>query len=147
MSPVNECIPFYEPGGALTCECEAAVIGKRFVDISDDIQGTGSPGLTTDVDGGNLVVSPASAGGTAFGVAKYNAAINEKVGVWTQPGIIVPVTADGAITAGAEVEVGTAGKAKTKGAANRGVGRAVADAADGADAMIQLYGGGYLNTT
>lgn len=143
----NECIPLYEPGGRLTGHCEAAVVGKRFVDISDDLQGTGSPGLTTSTAGGNIQVSPATAGGTALGVASHDAAIGKKVTILCDPGMVVPVIADGAITAGEEIEVGAAGKAKTKGAANRGVGRAVNTCADGEECFVQLFASGYINTT
>lgn len=135
MSP--EAIPFYEEGTRPTGHCEAAVTGKRFVAISDDIQGTGSPGLTDAVTGGNIVISPCAAGAKAFGVASWDGAIGAKVTVLRAP-LIVPVTAQGAINAGAEVEVGTNGRALTIGA-GIAAGVCLNTVADGEDAMIALY--------
>lgn len=138
MGVGNECIPFYEPGSRITGHCEAAVTGKRFVDISDDRQGpVAGAGLGTNTDGGNIVVSHATAAGKAIGVASHDAAIGKKVTILSG-GFVVPVTADGAINSGDEVEVGANGKAKAL-AAGRPVGRAFDDAADGADAMIKIY--------
>ncbi len=140
MGAENECIPFYEPGSRVTGHCEAAVTGKRFVDISDDRQGpVAGAGLGTNTDGGNIVVSHASAGGNAIGVSSHDAAIAKKVTI-LGAGFIVPVTADGAINSGDEVMVGATGKAKAWATGNRVVGRAWDDAADGAPAMIQVYG-------
>ena len=137
MSTANECVPKYEPGARITGHCEAAVVGKRFVDISDPKQGTPSVGLDTTASGGNVVISPATAGGLKCGVASHDQAINGQV-TFIADGV-VPVTADtGGITAGQEVEVGTAGKAKTK-ASGKSVGRAWSSATAGNDALIQLY--------
>jgi hypothetical protein len=72
------------------------------------------------------------------GVAKYDAASGEIVGVARGNSRVTHVTADGAIAAFAEVEVGTTGKAKTK-TAGIAVGYALTAAADGADAEISLY--------
>lgn len=134
---MGECVPYYEPGRQLTAHCEAAVTAKRFVDISDPRQGPAGGALSTTAEGQNIVVSHATAGGQAIGVSAYDGAIGAKTGVLATPGFVVPVTADGAISAGNEIEVGTAGKAKAK---NTGkvVGVALDDAADGADAMVKL---------
>ena len=136
MGVVNEAIPFYEPADRITGSCEVAVVGKRFVDISDPIQS--GPGLSNTAEGGNLVISPATAAGQALGVASHDAGVGKKVTV-LRGGMVVPVTAAAAITAGAEVEVGANGKAATK-ASGVAVGRALttASAAD-VDAMILLY--------
>lgn len=136
MSPVNECVPKYEPGSRITGHCEAAVTGKRFVDISDPRQS--GPGLSDTAEGGNIVVSPATADGKALGVASHDAAIGAKVTVIL--GGVVPVTADGPITAGADVEVGATGKAKTF-TDGRAVGRAVGSASDGNDCLVLLFNG------
>lgn len=134
MGAANECIPFYEPDNRVTASCEAAVTGKRFVDISDPIQS--GPLLNTGVDGGNLVVSPATAAGKVFGVASHDAGIGKKVTILRK--MIVPVKAGANIATGAEVEVGTGGQAITL-ASGRAVGRCLTAASSGDDAMIELY--------
>jgi hypothetical protein len=145
MATANECIPYFEPGAAITAKAEAAVVGKRFVDISDDIEGSGSSppnSLDDSPTGGSIVCSPATAAGHALGVASYDAGAGADFYVLCQPGVVLPVTADGALTAGQQVEVGTAGKALAQDA-GRPVGRVLADAADGTDAMILFYGHGH----
>lgn len=132
-----ECIPYYEPGEQITAHCEAAVTGKRLVGISDPRQGPAGGALSPTAEGQNIVVSHAAAGGDAIGVAAHDGAVGAKVGVLASPGFVVPITADGAISANGLVEVGTAGKAKAFGT-GKVVGIALDDAADGADAMIKL---------
>lgn len=141
----NECIPLFEPGGALSGKATAAVTGKRFVAISGDPDNANFPGLETDADvatavtGGNsLKFAHAGAGAAADGVSSYDApsggrlyAINRNAGQG------VPVTADGAITAGQDIEVGAAGKAKTR-AAGVIVGRALNSCADGEACYVKL---------
>ena len=136
----NECIPYYEPGERITGHASTTVTGKRFLKVSGNIQS--GPGLNTGTAGGNLQVAPADAGGRAFGVAGYDAASGDKVPVLASPGMIVPVTADGSISAMAEVEVGTGGKAKAKSASGQAVGLCLTAATDGNDAMILLLAGG-----
>lgn len=126
MAVGNECIPYYEPGFRLTAKCEAAVTGKRFVDISDP--------LSSD---GNFVVSPATAKGMALGVASHDAAIGARVTILTA-GFVVPITASGTIEPGEEVQVGSEGKA-VKFTDGRAVGRALAKATDGKDCKVLLY--------
>lgn len=135
MGDLNETIPYYEPGQRLTAECEAAVVGKTFVDISDDIES--GPGLSLTAEGGNITISTATEDGIALGVASHDAAIGKKVTVIV--GGVVPVTASGAIADGAEVQVGPTGKALTF-TDGRAVGRCLTTAANGEDAMILLYG-------
>jgi len=140
-SPVpNECIPYYEPGARLTGHCEAAVTGKRLVDISDPPQ-SGGPGggLSTSTSGGNIVVSHAPAGGLAIGVASYDAAIAKKVSI-IGPGAVVPVTAGGTITAGQEVEAAAGGKVIAQDT-GRAIGRAFSSATLDTDCAVLIYAG------
>lgn len=128
----NQCIPYYEPATRLTCHAKAAVTGKTFVVVSDDRHATT----------GLIQVSPASAAGQIFGVAGWDAAIDEEVTVLRGP-LIVPVTAGEAISANDEIEVGTAGVAMTL-ADGIAVGRAVADADMNGDCQVALYAAGGL---
>lgn len=113
----NVLIPFYEDASHITGQATAAITGKRFVKPSGNrVSGPEAPteamiGDSDPTDGGNYRFAHASAGGPAIGVAEWNAAIGTKVGAITEG--IVPVTADGAITAGVLVQVGSAGKATT----------------------------------
>lgn len=132
----NECIPFKEPGSAVTAQATAAVVGKRFVRISGNR--TSGPGLSATAEGGNYRVATANAAVRAFGVARRDAATGEKLGVWTQPGIIVPVFAEAAIAADAEVQVGAAGGVVPL-AAGVAVGRCLSAALINTDAEIKLY--------
>ncbi|GAA3781229.1 DUF2190 family protein [Micromonospora maritima] len=122
----NEAIPFYEPGRRITCHATAGVTGKRFVNISANRQSDG-----------NFSVAHATAAGAAFGVAAYDAATGEKVGVLRGSGFVVPVTAGGTIAAGARVEVGSNGQAVTI-ASGIAVGIAMTGATSGNDAIIAL---------
>lgn len=122
----NEAIPFYEPGRRLTAQATANVTGKRFVNISANRQADGS-----------LSVAHATAAGSVFGVAAYDAASGSKVGVLRGSGFVVPVTASGTIAAGARVEVGSNGQAVTL-ASGIAVGIAVTGATNGNDAQIAL---------
>lgn len=144
--PANECIPFKKPGEDFTGKASATVTGKRFLKVSADRTGGGAGGLSTALD--NVYqVAPASANGAVCGVAAHDAASGSLVGVIA--GGIVPVTADGAITAGDQIMVGATGKAKTYAPPTTTtatalpvvvvVGVAMTGAADGADAEIKLY--------
>ena len=134
--PTNVCMPYYEPGARLTADATAAVTGKRFVVISADR--LSGPGLNNATDGGNIRVAPAGAGVRALGVAEYDAGTGTKVGVIATPGTVVPVTAGGAIAAGAEVQCDATGQAITL-AAGKALGLCLSAAAGGADAQIKLY--------
>lgn len=136
----NECIPYYEPGDRITGHCEAAVTGKTLVDISDPAQ-PGGPGggLANTTEGGNIVVSPATAGGLTIGAASHDQAAGKKVTV-IQPGAVVPVTAGATVTAGQEVEVGTGGKVIPQDT-GRAIGRAYGSAANNADCPVKIYDG------
>jgi hypothetical protein len=125
--PANECIPYYDPADDVTGYCTAAVVGKRFLDISAGLS-------TTDA---LISVATATAKGKAIGVAARDQAEKGRVLVRRGPKV-VPVTASGTIEPGDEVQVATGGKAikLTDGIA---VGRAWAKATDGQDCKIALY--------
>ena len=124
----NECIPLYQIGKHLTATVATAVTGKTFVDIS---------GATLNPATGALIsVAPATAAGKVLGVAAFDAAVGAQVLAIGEG--VVPVTAGAAITAGAEVEVGTGGKAITL-ASGKAVGRALTTAANNADVYVRLY--------
>jgi hypothetical protein len=126
---LNESIPFRKPNNEATVTTTAAVTGKRFVGLSTAIS----------LIGDNVKVTHATAGSRPYGVSGFDAPSGSTVLlVHTGPGMEVPVTADGSITAGTEVEVGTAGKAKTL-ASGRPAGLALSTAADGADVRVKLY--------
>lgn len=122
----NENTGVYEPGRDISGRATAAVTGKRFLKISGNRVG------------GNIAVAHADAAGRTCGVSKYDAALGEICGVARGNSRVTHVTAEGAIAAFAEVEVGTAGKA-TALDAGVAVGYALTGAADGADAEISLY--------
>jgi hypothetical protein len=120
----NVCQPLYNEGRNITGRASAAVTGKRFVRIS---------GNSTD---GVPAVAHATAAERVWGVSGYDAAEDAILPVIRKG--VVPVTAEGALSADDEVEVGTAGKATVldTGVA---VGVVLFDAADGDDVMIALY--------
>jgi hypothetical protein len=125
----NECTPLFRPGADVTCLTTGAVTGSTFVDIS----------ATRDASTEGLIkVATATAAGLSFGVAAYDAASGARVPVIRGKGSIVPVTAGGTIAFGAEVEVGTGGKAVTI-ASGKARGRAVEAGTNNNDVMIELY--------
>lgn len=111
--PNNEAIAYFDPGDDLSAHVEASVTGRRFVAISDPKQ-VASAALANDTLGGNIVVSPAGAGGAAIGVAAYDATAGQKVPIM-RGHKVVPVEAGAAITAGARVESDATGRAITFG--------------------------------
>lgn len=124
----NECTPLFRPGADITCLTTGAVTGKTFVDIS----------AARDATTGLIKVATATAAGLSFGVAAYDAGSGARVPVIRGKGSVVPVTAGGTIAAGAEVEVGTAGKAVTI-ASGKARGRAVEAGTNNNDVLIELY--------
>jgi hypothetical protein len=95
----NECVPFYEPGDAITGCPTTAVVGCRFVGIS--AARITAAGATK----GLISIAPATAAGRVFGVAGRDAAVGVPVKVFRKRGTVVPVQASNAtITAFAEVE-------------------------------------------
>ena len=126
MSVVLTNVRVYKPGQDVTAEVSTGTVEvKKFVKIAG-----------SRTSGGNLAVAQAAAGDRAFGVAAHDAGTGQLVHV--ARGGVVKVVAAGAISAGAEVEVGAAGAAATK-STGIAVGYAVNGAADGADAEIALY--------
>ena len=125
----NPAVPFWDEGNTFTGHASTAVTGKRFVSIS---------GARVD---GNPRVAHAAGSATvrAVGVAAYDAASGAKVTVYSGPGIVMPVTAAGAITAGQDVYSDAQGRATaTQPTGARPAGVALDDAADGTDAVIKL---------
>jgi hypothetical protein len=135
----NECIPLYRGGDPdLTGHCTAPVTGGTFVGLSGTIQS--GPELTTATDGSNFRIATAAAGTAAVGVSAQDCASNKKV-AYLRHGNVVPMVADGNITANDPIEVGTAGKPKTRassGATTVHVGKAHTTAASGAVVYIEI---------
>jgi uncharacterized membrane protein len=136
----NDLIPYKRPGEDISGHATAAITGKRAVQIS--AARTSGPGLSNTAEGGNYSVAhPANAGANGgagkmiFGIAKYDAAINKKVGVVREG--IVPVNAGAAITAGQKLEVDATGSVIPL-AAGTMVGYACNDAAINTDCEVAL---------
>lgn len=125
----NPAVPFWDEGNTITCHASAAVTGKRFVSIS---------GARVD-DNPRVNHAVGSATKKALGVSGYDAASGDKVTVYAGPGLVMPVTAAGAITAGAFVYSDAAGKAtSTQPTGAIVLGIALDDAADGTDCPVKL---------
>lgn len=125
----NPAVPFWDEGNTVTARATAAITGKRFVCISGP-----------RIDGHPAVNHQASSSTRkTLGVSAYDAASGADVMVHSAPGMVVPVTASGAISAGASVFSTADGRAT---AADPGTGKtaghALDDATDGADAVIKL---------
>ena len=126
----NECIPLYRPGGDLTAIVGAGgVTGKTFVNISAAVDPAAGTVAT---------VVTAAAAGLTVGVASRDAAVGAKLHVLRNPGVIVPVTAGGNIAVGAEVEVGSNGRAVTI-ASGKPRGRAWTAGSNNNDVYVELY--------
>lgn len=121
----NECTHLFRPGKDITCITTGAVTGKTFVAIS------AAPDTY-----GQLKVAACTAAAKAFGVASKDAGSGARVVVLKQG--ILPVTAGGTIAVGAQVEVGSGGKAVTL-ASGIAVGTAVSAGTASADVFIDLY--------
>lgn len=142
--PANECIPFYEGPytQVLTFHTAVAITGKRFVGPTTTYQS--GPGLAADPlaanDGGNLIIPAApAAGGEVAGVAAWDVPANGKVPVIRGAGTHVPVSSGAAVSAGAELQVDTAGRVVPF-ATGRKVGKAhsTVGGAD-LDVIVELY--------
>ena len=120
----NEAKPLFRPGADVTVKTTGAVTGKTFVAVSATPTPTDSSKAAT-----------AGAGVKAFGVAARNIASGD-VGAILRGGI-VNVTAGGAISVGAEVEVVRTAKAVTL-ASGKPVGTAVSTGANNNDVLIAL---------
>lgn len=126
----NPAVPFWDEGNTFTGHASAAVTGKRFVSISGP-RVDGNPSVAHAV--GSATVK-------AVGVSAYDAASGAKVTVYSGPGIVMPVTAGEAITAGAPVYSAADGRAvDTAPVAGALIaGYALDDAALGADCPVKL---------
>ncbi len=125
----NPAVPFWDEANTFTGHASAAITGKRFVSISGARIGD-NPRVAHAV--GSATVKP-------VGVSAYDAASGAKVTVYSAPGLIMPVTVAGAVTAGQPVYSDATGKAT---ATNPGsaiiAGWACDDAADTTDCPIKL---------
>jgi hypothetical protein len=123
----KECIPLYTPGTVLTVQATGDVTAKTFVNISGAMAG------------GLPKVAPAASGGLTFGVAVRDVKVGGRTTVIRGARVVLPVIAGAAVSAGAEVEVGSFGRAVAAGSGVK-VGRAL-DAAPGvgAEFFIELY--------
>lgn len=126
----NESIPLYTPGTDVTVTVGVGgVVGKTFVDISAAVSASaGTPATAVT----------ATAAGLSIGVASRDAAAGAKVTVVRGKGSVVPVTAGGNIAVGAEVEIGSNGRAVTL-ASGKARGRAWSAGSSGNDVFIELY--------
>ncbi len=120
-------IDVYSPGTDVTARATTPVAASTFVAVTGPM---GSDRLIT--------IGPAAPAGRVAGVAKYDAATGELVGLARGAARIVRVRAGAPLTAGTEVEVGAAGSAVPL-AAGRAVGYTVDTAATGALTPISLY--------
>jgi hypothetical protein len=121
----NEAKPLFRPGQDVTALTTGAVTGKRFVGVS----------ATRDATTGLVKVAHATAAAKAFGVASADIA-SGATGLIHRGGILF-VTAGGAITAGAQVEVGTDGKAVAL-SSGVAVGQALETGSNNNDVLIAL---------
>lgn len=117
----------YDPGQTISAEATGTITARTFLAVSGN-----------RAAGGNIAVVTATAAGRVCGVAGNDAVSGGLVTVVRGNSRVVKVTTDGAIGAFAEVEVGTAGKAKAY-ASGVKVGYALTGATSGADAEISLY--------
>ena len=97
----NETKPLFRPGVEVTAQATADVTGKRFVGVS----------ATRDTTTGLVKVAPGTGAAKPFGVAASDFKSGQ-AGLVQRGGILF-VTSGGAINAGAQVEVGSGGKAVT----------------------------------
>jgi hypothetical protein len=124
----NELIPFMENAVRVTATASASVAGKTLVSISGDKNADGT-----------YTVGPTGAGEQAFGVASWDALTGAKVTIITiSSGMIVPITAGAALTAGDSITADANGAAVVAVADARACGIVLTGAADEADAVVQL---------
>lgn len=128
-------IPVFTPGDEITGYCTAAVTARRFLAPSADIPG--GP-LGTE----NPRVAHCGAGKKCIGVSKWDALINENVGIQSDHSYVL-VTSGAAVNVGDEVMSDANGKAITHvpgTATNRANGLAIATVgATDLDLLIKLY--------
>ena len=121
----NEAKPLFRPGADVTALTTGAVTGKTFVGVS----------ATRDATTGLVKVATATAAAKAFGVASKDIASGATGSILR--GGLVFVTAGGNITAGAQVEVGSGGKAVAL-ASGVAVGQALETGSNNNDVLVAL---------
>jgi hypothetical protein len=143
----NGIVPLLEPADDFTGAVTAAVTAGRFLKPSGSYQGgplldVTSP--TSPLTKGNLPqVAPCGAGGgNAIGVSKWDApSVDDVVGI-ASGNKVVPMVADGAVTAGDIIMSGATGGAKTwvsaASDANHELGVAMSTAVDGATVYVKI---------
>jgi hypothetical protein len=120
----NETKPLFRPGHDVTVLTTAAVTGKTFVAVSADRTTTG-----------HIRVATAGSGVKAFGVASRDIASGDYGAIIREAATFV--TAGGSIAAGAQVEVGSGGKAVTL-STGVAVGQALETGTNNNDVLIAL---------
>ncbi len=140
----NAISALFDPGEKISAAVTAAVTAGRFLTISGVWQAT-APGLSISapLTKSNLPqVAHCGAGGRACGVSRWDApTADDVVGMYcgTQ---LVPMVADGAVTAGDIIMSGATGGAKTwvtaASDANHELGQAWSTAADTATVYVKL---------
>jgi len=135
----NPCIPYFDGGGDISAVAEAAVLGRRFVAVSDPQDGS-SPamGLDSTASGGRIKVSHAAAAAKPLGVASYDASIGAPLYVVRGHKVVDVRAGATGVNAGVEVEVGANGTAIPL-ASGKAVGVALDNIANGSDGPIALY--------
>lgn len=144
----NPITPLFEPGQKITARITAAVTAGRFVKPSGNFEGGPLLDVSTPtgpLTGGNLMkVATCGAGQQAIGVAGTDgAADGDVIPVLNGPGLVVPMTAAGAITAGDKIMSDASGRATTwvtaASEANNALGVAISGAADTATVYVRLF--------
>lgn len=116
-------LPKFKPGQAVTFTASADVTGGRLVEVT-----------------GNRTVGPAGADSAdVVGVAGFDAKTGDAVTVYTRAGGVHPLTASGAIVAGAKVSSAADGKIQTVGTTENPVGLALEAAATDNDVIDVLF--------
>jgi hypothetical protein len=115
-----------------------AISGNRAVGADGSSFPSGTDNINTNTAGNNYQVAPCTAAAKPLGVASYDGAVNDIIQVQTAPGRVVQVAAGGTIAAGAEVEVGSGGKAVTL-ASGKAAGMCLNGAVNNGVAEIKLY--------
>jgi predicted RecA/RadA family phage recombinase len=144
LTAVNDAVVLYRPGQDITCKASVALTGKRLCMISGNrTSGAGAAGvgLSATNDGGNYQVGLPTAGGRVFGVVGYDVPSGGLVPVKREG--VIPVTASGAIAAGAEVEALADGRVITR-TTGIPIGVCYNGCANGEDAEIMLYKSGSI---
>jgi predicted RecA/RadA family phage recombinase len=139
ITAVNDVVPVYRPGSDITCKASVALTGKRLCMISGNrTSGAGNAGvgLSATPDGGNYQVGNPTGGGRVFGVVGYDTPSGGLVPVKREG--VLPITASGAIAAGAEVEALADGRVITR-TTGIPIGVCLNGCANAEDAEIQLY--------